>query len=232
LLLAAEVAIIGPRLELEYWTREANRIASIDERTQPLGQELPASFLKTLPRGDGSVTIDGRTYHDSVLEFSHNATLLRPLLKDHHVHRVTMSLMLSCAFLVAIGVTLGRRFSARFEPHEDLAFALLGVCGAVSLGPFSWLMALVLVLPAVVIIPRMWTSGHRWMSIVAATALLAIGSPVVFPIGVPGRTLIQFLQYPFATAVLGAALLAFLRTSLGASNAAHPESSIDAPAET
>jgi hypothetical protein len=215
-LVVLDAFVIGPRLELTYWTNEMSRIAAIDERHEPIGPDLPAAILETLPHGNHQVTMDGKTYQESVLSFSSNATLLRPF-HDHlrpvlDIRRSTTSFALMAGALLAIAVTLRKRLWGPSDPDEELAFVLLGLCCALDLGPFTWVMAIILVLPVIVLLPKWWRSDlrqDRVACVAAAVAIVVMGFPEGFGHEPMSRWL-QIVKYPVALAVLGGALLFFL----------------------
>jgi hypothetical protein len=219
-LVLIDFVVIGPRLELAYWTQEANRIVAIDDLHQPVGPDLPASFLQSLPHRDGIAEIDGRAYRETVMTFSQNATVVRPiraiLNKVVAARLSTVAIVLLFGALLAIWGALGQGLSAPFGYDTDLSFLMLGVCCALMFGALTWVMGLVLVLPVVVLIPSMWRSsigGVRGACLVATMCLVLLGSPEVFPPG-SANGHIAALKFPCLLALLGGSLLYSLRRSL------------------
>ncbi len=214
------LAILGPKLERQYWFRELPRIVRIDDRRSPAGPELPAEILARRPPAlAGQVVVDHRSYIPSTVRFAHNATLVRPV--RNVVERVfgvgplassPISLAIFACLFFAVAARHWRVRKFPLSPSAQLAYWLTALVCVMLSAPLTWVMSLVWTLPALLLgfsnEVRPLADRHRTAAVTACAGLVWIGFPEMIGPDVQNTAFYQQVKYPFALLLLLPFLLA------------------------
>lgn len=217
----ASALVLGPKLELQYWTHELPRIVKIDDRRSPAGPELPAEILDRRPPASAERTVlDGRSYITSTVRFAHNATLVRPVrtviervLRVGPLDSSPISLTLfACLFLV-VAARHWRVRASPLSPSAQLAYWLTALVCVMLSAPLTWTMSLVWTLPALLLAfsteIRTLADRNRTAAVAACTGLVWIGVPEIVGPDVRHTDFYQHVKYPLALLLM----LPFLLTA-------------------